>query len=39
MKIQLAEPMNFIGITEVWGEGFLKGTEMTQRQLYPPMPI
>lgn len=24
MKIQLAEPMNFTGITEVWGEGFLK---------------
>lgn len=26
MKIQLAEPMNFTGITEVWGEGFLKKT-------------
>jgi hypothetical protein len=34
-KVQLDEPMSFIGFTyRSMGEGLLTGTEMTQRQLH-----
>ena len=38
-KVQLGEPMSFIGVTyRNMGEGLLTGAEMTQGQLYHQSP-
>lgn len=38
-KVQLGEPMSFIGVTHRnMGEGLLIGAEMTQRCLQPQSP-